>query len=252
MSHHVDADALLRSQIDYYRVHAPRYDDWWERRGSHDLGAEFNEAWFGEVERLYGALDEFGPSGDVLELAAGTGIWTTRLASHASSITALDASAETLERNARKLTNSDVPVEFVTADIFTWVPHRPFDVVTFAFWLSHVPETRFDEFWDLVGRALRPGVRVFFADNAAPSSAQPTRGRFAVRDGIAEGVNSLTDLKNGTSIRRVADGRTFEIVKVYREPDVLRARLAGLGWDVTVATTDWAFVYGFGTVRERR
>jgi hypothetical protein len=72
-----------------------------------------------------------------------------------------------------------------------------------------------------------------------------------VRDGIAEGVNSLTDLTNGTSIRRVADGREFPIVKVYREPDALHDRLARLGWDVTVTTTDWAFVYGFGTAALR-
>jgi SAM-dependent methyltransferase len=44
------------------------------------------------------ALDAFRPGGDVLELAAGTGWWTARLAPHARSVTAVDAAPEALAR----------------------------------------------------------------------------------------------------------------------------------------------------------
>jgi SAM-dependent methyltransferase len=46
------------------------------------------------------------------------------------------------------------------------VPTREFDVCFFGFWHSHVPAQRFEAFWQLVGRALRPGGRVFLVDNA--------------------------------------------------------------------------------------
>ena len=45
----------------------------------------------------------FGPAGEVLELACGTGLWTVELARHAASITAVDASPEVLEINRSRL-----------------------------------------------------------------------------------------------------------------------------------------------------
>ena len=54
------------------------------RQRRHDLGPKWNRRWFSE-------LDRFGPTGNVLELACGTGLWTTELAKHANSITAVDA-----------------------------------------------------------------------------------------------------------------------------------------------------------------
>jgi demethylmenaquinone methyltransferase/2-methoxy-6-polyprenyl-1,4-benzoquinol methylase len=66
-------------QIAYYPARAPEYDDWWERRYEYDFGPEFEARWAGEVAEVHAALAAFGPTGDVLELAAGTGIFTGRL-----------------------------------------------------------------------------------------------------------------------------------------------------------------------------
>jgi demethylmenaquinone methyltransferase/2-methoxy-6-polyprenyl-1,4-benzoquinol methylase len=46
-------------------------------------------------------------------------------------------------------------VEYVVADIFAWRPAGAFDFVLFAFWMSHVPPSRFEEFWTLYG-AMTP------------------------------------------------------------------------------------------------
>ena len=69
----------LAEQVDYYRARAPEYDDWWERRHQYDFGPEFATAWAREVAAVGDALDRFAPTGDVLELAAGTGIFTAQL-----------------------------------------------------------------------------------------------------------------------------------------------------------------------------
>jgi hypothetical protein len=57
-------------------------------------------------------------------------------------------------------------VRFVQADLFGWRPDRRYDVVFFAFWLSHVPPERFESFWALVAECLTPGGRVFFVDDS--------------------------------------------------------------------------------------
>jgi SAM-dependent methyltransferase len=92
-------ERLLAEQQRYYRERAPEYDDWWYRRGAYAFDAEAAARWFADVRELEAAVDAFRPHGDVLELAAGTGIWTQRLLRHADRVTAVDAVPEVLELN---------------------------------------------------------------------------------------------------------------------------------------------------------
>ncbi len=69
---------LLAEQARYYRERAGEYDDWWFRRGRYDRGADANARWFADAAEVEDALERFQPSGQVLELACGTGLWTRR------------------------------------------------------------------------------------------------------------------------------------------------------------------------------
>ena len=211
-------DELLEEQKAYYRARAAEYDEWWEREGLHDRGPVFRTWWEEEKAVLYESLLEFSVGGHVLELAAGTGNFTRSLVGTASSVTAVDASAETLAIAAAKVdaVPDACPVELVVADVFEWRPTRRYDVVFFSFWLSHVPAERFDEFWSLVGDALGPEGRVFFIDNALGSDEPPD---------------------DDTTVRVLNDGSSFRIVKRYWEPASLAADLGELGWDADVRTT---------------
>jgi len=220
-------DELLSEQRRYYRARAPEYDDWWFRRNRYALDAEAEERWFEDVAALEAALARFDPAGDVLELAAGTGIWTSRLVTYAHRLTAVDASPEALDRNRDR---SGPGVEHVVADIFAWEPPRPFDACFFAFWLSHVPRERVAEFWALVSRALRPDGRVFLIDNARAGDPRHTVG---MGDEVAR--------------RSLADGREFDIVKRFWSPAELEAELAASGFDVAAAETpNRLFLYASG------
>jgi len=220
-------DELLSEQRRYYRARAPEYDDWWFRRRRYALDAEAEESWFADVAALEAALGRFDPAGDVLELAAGTGIWTSRLVTYADRLTAVDASPEVLARNRQR---SGSGVEHVVADIFTWEPPRRFDACFFAFWLSHVPRERVGEFWELVARALRPDGRVFLIDNARAGDPRHTVGTAAE-----------------VARRSLADGREFDIVKRFWSPAELERELAALGFAVAAAETpNRHFLYASG------
>jgi SAM-dependent methyltransferase len=99
-------ERLLAEQRRYYSERAPEYDDWWFRRGGYALNAETAARWFADVSQLEAALDAFRPRGDVLELAAGTGIWTRRLLRLADRVTAVDAVPEVLELNRASSTSA--------------------------------------------------------------------------------------------------------------------------------------------------
>jgi demethylmenaquinone methyltransferase/2-methoxy-6-polyprenyl-1,4-benzoquinol methylase len=213
----VALDRLLAEQRRYYRERAPEYDDWWFRRGDYVLDAETEARWFADVHELEAALDAFAPRGDVLELAAGTGIWTSRLLRHADRVTAVDASAEVLTLNRDRTRGA---ADYVVADVFEWEPPRGFDVCFFGFWHSHVPARLFDSFWRLVARALKPDGRVFFVDNAQLGDP-----------------GHLVRSTGEVARRRLSDGREFDIVKRFWEPRALERELAEAGWRLRVRTT---------------
>ena len=41
-------------------------------------------------------------------------------------------------------------MNYVVADLFDWQADAGYDAVFFSFWLSHVPRSRFGEFWLLL------------------------------------------------------------------------------------------------------
>jgi demethylmenaquinone methyltransferase/2-methoxy-6-polyprenyl-1,4-benzoquinol methylase len=227
----IASDEFLQDQIDYYRARAGEYDEWFLRQGRYDRGPAENAAWFADVAALRQALTEFRPTGHVLELACGTGLWTEQLLRHADRITAVDAAPEVIALNRARLQSDRV--DYVQADLFQWQPSVRYDVVFFSFWLSHVPARRFASFWQMVADALAPAGRVFFIDSRYTASSTATD-------------HKLDAAESHVQSRRLNDGRTYQIVKIFYEPPQLTADLAALGWDTQVATTPTYFVYGSG------
>jgi SAM-dependent methyltransferase len=213
------SDPLLEEQKRYYAARAQEYDDWWYRRRRYELEPDALARWWEDVAEVDSALEAFAPRGSVLELAAGTGIWTRKLVRIAERVVAVDANAETLALNADE-------AELVVADIFEFEPAEMFDVVSFSFWLSHVPDERFDEFWGTVRAALAPGGRVFLVDSG-PRETEPGDDR---------------------QVRQLADGREFRIVKKFWRPAELAERVAPLGFSLELRlTANGNFLYGFGS-----
>lgn len=208
-----ELDVLLAEQVAYYSAIAPEFME-------HAIAGPVRS-------ELVAALDSFGPTGRVLELACGPGVWTEQLLRHATSVTAVDASAEMLAIASARV--SDERVRFLQADLFKWAPDRRYDLVFFGFWLSHVPLERFDSFWSLVGDCLEIEGRVFFIDDA-----------YRTPDELIYGESS------STIRRRLNDGTAYRAVKVPHEPKQLEERLARLGWRITVTPTSGPFFWGAG------
>ncbi len=238
-SSHGSHDALVEEQITYYRARANEYDEWFLRQGRYDHGVGENARWHAEVAVVARALDSFlqeRPIASMLEIAAGTGLWTQRLAPSAQRLTALDAAPETLAINRERLGALAERVIYTTADIFTWSPTERYDAIFFGFWLSHVPPERFDGFWAKVREWLAPGGRVFLVDSRyEPSST--------ARDHHLEGAEA-------TTIERILnDGQRFRIVKVFYTPERLGGELTRLGWESSLRATPSYFLYGSASMR---
>jgi SAM-dependent methyltransferase len=218
-----DAD---RSMIDYYEARAPEYDDWYLRRGRYARGAIHDAAWNAELDAAGRWLDGLPWRGEIVELAAGTGWWSPLLASRGE-LSLYDASPAALERARERLVAHNLRAHLHVRD--AWAePDRAVDGLFLGFWLSHVPRERLGEFLALARRWLKPDGRLAFIDSLSDPASS-----------AADHPEPAKDL----SLRRLADGREFTIVKIYYTPDELTAALARAGFeDVEVTTTGRFFL----------
>jgi demethylmenaquinone methyltransferase/2-methoxy-6-polyprenyl-1,4-benzoquinol methylase len=156
-----------------------------------------------------------------LELACGTGMWTEALARRTADLTAIDASPEALDIARRRCAAS---VRFACADILRWVPDRRYQLIFFAFWLSHIPSARLTGFFNVLRQALTASGQVVFVDEHV---SQAGKEQITADPEIAE--------------RRLGDGTSHRVVKVFVDPPQLEARLGALGWscEMEVDNFDW-------------
>lgn len=204
-------DELLAGQAAYYR----------RRAGEYDVTA------YGDITaaraRIARIVAELEPVGTLLEIACGTGLWTEPLAARADTVTAVDLAPEAVAIARERVRSQNVMFEI--ADAFSLTTAARFDVIFFAAWLSHVPTSRFEQFWRLLGRLLADGGRVLFVDE-----------HVAVRDKetYLSGADEIVE-------RRLQDGSTFHVVKNFVDPGELERRLRAIGWECRIRRDgdDW-------------
>ena len=214
----------------YYEARAPEYDDWYLRRGRYARGPIHDTAWNAELDVAGRWLDGLPITGEIVELAAGTGWWSPLLASKGE-LSLYDAAPAPLERARERLVAHHLRAHLHLRDAWA-APDRAVDAVFTGFWLSHVPRERLATFLDLVRHWLKPG------------------GTFAFIDSLSDPQSSAADQPvpaGDLAVRRLDDGRQFTVVKVYYEPLELEAALAAAGFTAAeVTTTGRFFLTGVG------
>ena len=231
-----DVSALLAEQQAYYRARAGEYDEWWFRTGRYDRGADLNARWFADVAAVETGLVAFldaRKARDALELACGTGLFTRLLAPRVDHLLALDGSPEVIAINRARVAAANV--EYVLQDLFAWQPTRRYDLIFMSFWLSHVPDERFDRFWSSVRAALARDGIAYLIDSGWDTTSTAAN-------------HVYPDRAQGIATRKLNDGREFHVVKVFHEPLRLEQRLESLGFAASISSTPHYFIHG--TVRQ--
>lgn len=212
----------------YYAARAPEYDEVYAGAGLAPLERAVFQA---DLDAATLWLDRLPLSGEIVELAAGTGWWSPLLAQKGE-LWLYDAVEQPLDLARRRLVAHGLRAHIHVRD--AWAePERRVDALFTGFWLSHVRSDRLADFLALARRWLKPGGRLAVIDS------QPDPASGAVDHPVA------TDDR---SVRRLADGREFTIVKVYYRPEELERALATAGFSgIAVTTTGRFFVLGSAT-----
>ena len=223
-----EPDAIDSEMVRYYAARADEYDDWYLRRGRYSHGPIPDAAWRWDLEAAATWLRTQPFHGRIVELAAGTGWWSPLLAKKGR-LMLCDAAPEPLDKARARLAAAGLSARFRVRDAWT-EPDRSVDGLFTGFWLSHVDRSRLDQFLELAGRWLIPGGLFAFIDSRAdPESGAKDHG------------SSVDDVQ----VRRLEDGSTFRVRKVFYEPTELVSALGRAGFGaIEVVTTDRFFVLG--------
>jgi len=213
----------------YYAARAGEYDDWYLRRGRYSRGPVHDLAWNTDLDAATVWLDALPLHGEIVELAAGTGWWSTLLAGKGV-LSIYDAVEAPLDRARERLMAHGLRAHIHVRD--AWAePDRPVDALFCGFWLSHVPRARLAEFLAIARRWLKPGGTFAFID----SRPDPHSGA------VDQAVSAEAEI----SERRLVDGREFRVVKVFWQPAELESALLRAGFGTArVTTTSRFFLLG--------
>jgi demethylmenaquinone methyltransferase/2-methoxy-6-polyprenyl-1,4-benzoquinol methylase len=185
--------------IDYYRRRAGEY-----------------EAIYAKPERqsdlllLKKKFSELLKGTRLLEIACGTGHWTSVLANVATSVVATDVAEEPMNiARAKPYLKKNVTI--VGADAYA-LPEDlgRFDAAFAGFWWSHVPRQRIAEFTASLHARLEKGARVVMFDNLYV-------------DGNSTPIVETDAAGNTYQMRELADGSRFRVLKNFPSKDELRA-----------------------------
>ena len=146
---------------------------------------------------------------DVLEIACGTGYWTRFAALSAMALTATDYNNEVLEI-ARNKKYSKCQPSFVKDDAYALTAIKSnFTGALVGFWLSHVPKSKLNKFFNTFHSKLSDNAKVIIIDNKYVKGSSTDISR--------------TDMDGNTyQIRQLKDGQSFEVLKNFVTETVFR------------------------------
>ena len=224
-----DLDGIDSEMVRYYAARADEYDNWYLRRGRYSHGPRDDDAWRSDLDVATKWLRSRPFHGHIAELAAGTGWWSPELAGRGQ-LTMYDAAPEPLAKARARVAAAGLTANVEVRDAWA-IPDRSVDGLFAGFWISHIDRPRLREFFELAAGWLAPG------------------GRFAVIDSRRDPESGALDHRppdgDDVQIRRLDNGASFRVRKVFYEPADLEEALRGAGFDgIEIAITHRFFVLG--------
>ncbi|MQA02074.1 MAG: methyltransferase domain-containing protein [Streptosporangiales bacterium] len=159
------------------------------------------------------------PAGRALDVAAGEGRHAVWLAGRGWDVTAVDFSAVGIARGRAGAADSDVPVDWVVADVTTWAPpaDTSYDLILVAY--LHVPE-------DVFGRLrewLAPGGRLVVVGHALRNLTEGVGGPqnpqlLYDEEKLQAAAAGLRVERLGEVFRETPDGTAIDVCLVATDP----------------------------------
>ncbi|MFM2226564.1 MAG: hypothetical protein RJA07_2766 [Bacteroidota bacterium] len=169
----------------------------------------------------------------VLEIACGTGYWTEKIATTATSIFATDINETVIEIAKRKdLSNNQVT--FGLADIYNFPNQKKFESLFGGFIWSHILLQDLDKLLSTINSLVLPGGTVVFLDN-----------NFV--EGSNHPITKTDEQGNSFQTRKLADDTTHLVLKNFPTEIFLRHKLKDIADEIKFINLTYYWIICFTT-----
>ena len=176
--------------IEYYHKRAKEYETIYQKPERQK-----------DLRKLEQFVSEEFKNQNVLEIACGTGYWTTFIAHAALSITALDINAAVIDIAQSKIYNTD-KINFVVEDLETYQATLKFDALFGGFICSHILLEKLQAFIQNCFKDVKEEGKVILIDN---KYVRGSNTKISRRD----------DKGNTFQIRSLQSEEQFEVLKNF-------------------------------------
>jgi SAM-dependent methyltransferase len=163
---------------------------------------------------------------DLLEIACGTGYWTQFTCHSAKSIIATDYNEEVLAI-AKQKDYGKCPIAFQKADAYSLENIQDkYSAALVAFWWSHIPKTKLNDFLQILHSKLIEGATVIILDNCYV-------------EGSSTLINREDSEGNTYQIRKLKDGSLHEVLKNFPSKEEFSSCIKPFSSDYTFDELDY-------------
>ena len=204
----------------YYQERAAEYDEIYEIPMRQQ-----------DIRTLQADLSECFSQRDVLEIACGTGYWTQFISMSAASVHATDINQAVVDIARSRNYPAECNVSFYLDDAFRLdTVEKKFDGVFAGFWLSHVDKSQMTGFLQNMCSKLSADALVVFVDNRYVHEHSTT-------------VHRYDENGNGYQLRKLKNGKEFEVVKNFPDLAYFESHLCEVAYDIEFIETEffWKF-----------
>jgi demethylphylloquinol methyltransferase len=121
-------------------------------------------------------VDQMQPGERVLYVGVGSGEDALAAARKGVHVTCLDLSPAMIRKAQQRFACAGQPAEFVCADVMTYSPDEPFDIVVANYFLNVFTRPVMEDVYSRIVALVRPGGRLMIADFARASGGPIYRG----------------------------------------------------------------------------
>ncbi len=200
--------SLVEEMNCYYEARAPWHDQYMDIHSREQTSQRF--------KNVIATIEPYLKRKRVLEIACGTGNWTQLIAPIAASVVAIDSSPTSLAMARAKLVTCK-NVQLIQDDAYQLIHlSGHIDAVFMADFWSHIPKKLIHPFLNNLRGRLAPKAAGIVLDMSRKTHFEKEDSRID-----ADG--------NRISLRRLPDGREFQVVKNFPSETDLRDAIMPLG-----------------------
>lgn len=184
-----------------------------------------------DIGRSIDLIQDLFRDKEVLEIACGTGFWTSYISDVARSLLAIDVNKSVIDI-ALKKNFSNPAVKFEITDFYDFRAAKKYESLFGGFIWSHIPKQDLNHFYKTVNNLASKDGRIVLMDNF-----------------YVEGSNlpiTRTDGQGNTfQTRSLSDGSIHEVLKNFATEAYFRETLSGLGTDIGFTSLKYFWIASY-------